>query len=101
MPENHGRAVCAERLYEQDKGEDKENGEQEIAARRHPSHHRYEHGMQSEHEREQERKPSLVSQSEQERKHAKTGREGKRKIEEKIEERVGPADESVEHETHR
>src|SRR6185312_2402227 len=89
------------RLYEQDEREDEEDGEQQIAARRHPGHHGNKHGVQSEQERQQQRKQPLVTQSEQEPEHTKTGHNVQKQIGKMIDERFRPADESVEHETYR
>ena len=52
MPDDQHWAVRAERLYEEDEGDDDKDGQQQIAARRHPGHHRHEHWVQSEKERE-------------------------------------------------
>src|SRR6266436_1716282 len=61
MPDDERWAVRAKRLYEQDKGDDDEDGEQQIAARRHPGHHGYKHRVQSEHERQQQTEQPLVT----------------------------------------
>ena len=101
MPDDQDWAVRAKRLYEHDEGNDEEDGEQQIAARRHPSHHGHKHWVQSEHERQEQREQPLVTQSEQQPEHAETANNVQKQIGKMINKRVRPTDESVEHKTHR
>ena len=101
MPDDQARPVRAKRFDEEDKGNDDEDGQEQIAPCGHPGYHGNEHRMQGEEECQQQREQPLVTQSAQEPENAEAAHDVQDQIGKMVDKRTRPSNEGVEHETDR